>query len=79
MVYNILDYGADGSGKKNCASAIQQAIDVCSKTGGRVYVPAGRFLSGFLQIRSNVELYLEQGAVLISDLEEQKEGYFLYE
>ena len=55
MVYNILDYGADGSGKKNCASAIQQAIDVCSKTGGRVYVPAGRFLSGFLQIRYNVE------------------------
>lgn len=78
MVCNILDYGADGSGKKNCASAIQQAIDVCSKTGGRVYIPAGRFLSGFLQIRSNVELYLEQGAVLISDLEEQKGGYFLY-
>jgi len=40
-------------------------------------VPAGRFLSGFLRLRSNVELYLEQGAELISDLGETS-GYFLY-
>lgn len=77
MVFNILDYGADKSGRVNSACAIQKAIDDCSENGGRVYVPAGRFLSGFLRLRSNVELYLEQGAELISDLGENT-GYFLY-
>ena len=77
MVFNILDYGADKSGRVNSACAIQKAIDDCSEKGGRVYVPAGRFLSGFLRLRSNIELYLEQGAELISDLGENT-GYFLY-
>ncbi len=77
MIFNILDYGADKSGRVNSACAIQKAIDDCSENGGRVYVPAGRFLSGFLRLRSNVELYLEQGAELISDLGENT-GYFLY-
>ena len=77
MIFNILDYGADKSGRVNSACAIQKAIDDCSEKGGRVYVPAGRFLSGFLRLRSNVELYLEQGAELISDLGETS-GYFLY-
>lgn len=77
MIFNILDYGADKSGRVNSACAIQKAIDDCSEKGGRVYVPAGQFLSGFLRLRSNVELYLEQGAELISDLGETS-GYFLY-
>ena len=79
MVFNILDYGADKSGRVNSACAIQKAIDDCSENGGRVYVPAGRFLSGFLRLRSNVELYLEQGAELISDLGEKYRIFFICE
>ena len=43
MVYNILDYGAvpDGTGKST--EAIQAAIDQCTRTGGQVLIPAGRF------------------------------------
>ncbi len=78
MIFNILDYGADAGGKRDSAPAIQKAIDICSETGGRVYIPAGSFLTGFLRLRSNVELYLEQGAVLISDLEAETSKYFLY-
>ncbi len=77
MIFNILDYGADQNGNENSASAIQKAIDDCSELGGMVYVPAGQFKSGFLRLRSNIELYLEQGAVLISDLNETS-GFFLY-
>lgn len=78
MVYNILEYGAVGDGVTECAAAIQKAIDVCSRNGGMVLVPAGRFLSGFLQLKSNVDLHLEHGAVLVSDLSNQEAKYFLF-
>ena len=63
--FNILDYGA-----RMCDSlqtgAIQAAIDDCFRAGGgRVIIPCGVFLTGGLRIRSNVELYLESGAILI--------------
>ncbi len=71
MVYNILDYGAVSDGETKCTAAIQKAIDDCSATGGRVLIPAGRFLSGTLRLKSDVELHLQQGAVLLSSLEEK--------
>ncbi len=53
----------------NCAAAIQQAVDAAAAAGGgRVIVPAGRFLSGSVLLKDNVELHLESGAVLISSL-----------
>ncbi len=43
----------------------QAAIDDAAKAGGgRVTVPAGRHRVGGLEMRSNVELHLEKGAVL---------------
>ena len=71
MVYNILDYGAVSDGETKCTAAIQKAIDDCSSTGGRVLIPAGRFLSGTLRLKSDVELHLEHGARLISSLDEK--------
>ena len=64
--YNILDYGAVGDGKHMDTEAIQRAIDDCADNGGgRVIFPGGCvFRSGTLQLRSNVELHLESGAVL---------------
>ena len=37
-IYNIIDFGADRSGKTVCTEAIQRAIDECEK-GGTVYIP----------------------------------------
>ena len=43
----------------------QQAIDAAAaKGGGRVTIPAGRHLVGQLDLRSNVEIHLADGAVL---------------
>lgn len=43
----------------------QEAIDAASqKGGGVVAVPAGRHLTGQLYLRNNVELHLEEGALL---------------
>ena len=64
--YRITDFGAV-SGKSNLNTrAIQQAIDkVSSDGGGKVIVPPGVFLTGTLNLGSNVEIYLEKGAVLL--------------
>ena len=77
MIYNILDYGAVGDGKSDATDAIRKAIDQCHLLGGRVYIPAGEFLSGTIFLKSNIELYLEQGAVLRADIEREEMEYFL--
>jgi hypothetical protein len=66
----ITAYGALPDGKTNAAAAIQSAVDeVSAAGGGRVTVPAGRYLSGSVLLKDNIELYLEPGAVLISSLD----------
>lgn len=71
-MYNITDFGAVSDGITNNSGAIQEAIDVCTANGGgTVFIPPGRFLSGTLRLKSNVNLYLEQGAVLISSIKEE--------
>ncbi|HTM27082.1 MAG TPA: glycoside hydrolase family 28 protein [Vicinamibacterales bacterium] len=61
----ITAHGAKGDGTTDCSQAIRAAIDACrSGGGGRVVVPAGRFLTGAIRLRSNVNLHLSDGAVL---------------
>ncbi|MCG8448944.1 MAG: glycoside hydrolase family 28 protein, partial [Pirellulales bacterium] len=62
----ITERGARPGVEQNQAPAIQSAIDACHQAGGgRVVVPAGpAFVTGSLQLKSNVELHLESGAVL---------------
>ena len=65
--YVITKFGAnpDASAAEN-QKAIQKAIDKCSKKGGgRVVVPAGRFLTGAIHLKSHVELHIEEGATLL--------------
>lgn len=70
--YDIVRYGAVADGVTNNAEAIQKAVDDCNRDGGgRVIIPAGEFLSGSIQLKSNVDLHLEVGAVLISSLKEK--------
>lgn len=66
QTYNILDYQAKGDGQTLNTVAIQKALDDCSKNGGgTVLIPAGQFLTGTLQVFSNIDLHLEAGAVLL--------------
>ncbi len=52
-------------GKTDCTDAIRKAIAACAQAGGgRVVVPDGRFLTGPIHLRSNVELHLADNAVL---------------
>ncbi len=64
-VYNIMDFGAKNNGSELTTRAIQTAIDNCFLSGGGiVYVPQGEYLVGTLNLKSNVEFYLETGAIL---------------
>jgi len=45
---------------------VQGAVDACAaRGGGTVYVPPGRMVTGDIQLKDNVTLYLEAGAVLV--------------
>ena len=73
--YNILDYGANGFLKFNSTQGIQRAINQCAADGGgRVVVPAGEYMIGTIVLKSNVNLHLQQGAVLYgsTDLKQYK-------
>ncbi len=62
----ITDFGAVPDDKTLCTGFIQQAIDDCSLSGGgKVTVPAGKFLTGTIFLRNKVNLYLENGAVIL--------------
>lgn len=64
--FNVLAYGAVADGKTLNTNAIQKAIDEAFKNkGGQVVFPKGCFLSGSIQLKSNVTLFFEEGAVLL--------------
>ena len=66
-IYNVKSFGATGNGKTSDTKAINTAIDSAANAGGgRVYFPSGNYLSGSVHLRSNISLYLEQGATLIA-------------
>src|SRR5215475_2852132 len=53
--YNVRDFGAKGDGITLDTAAFQQAIDTCHREqGGTVLVPAGTFVIGSLELKSNV-------------------------
>lgn len=64
LALSICDFGA-APGDGTNTLAIQSAINACEAFGGGlVTIPTGRFLTGGITLRSNVELHLEPGAVL---------------
>jgi polygalacturonase len=64
-VYNVIDFGAVGDGKTKDTKAINDAITKCSmEGGGRVLIAKGDYLTGAIQMKSNVDLHIEANAVL---------------
>jgi unsaturated rhamnogalacturonyl hydrolase len=59
----ITAYGAKP--ESDSTEAIHAAIDACHTAGGgRVVVPSGKWLTGALRLRSNVNLHIAEGATL---------------
>ena len=63
--FKVTDYGAAGDGQTDCTAAIEKTISAAQKAGGgRVVVPAGMYISGAIHLKSNINFYMEEGAVI---------------
>src|SRR5947207_14738579 len=67
--YNVRAFGAKGDGAALDTAAVQSAIDACARDrGGTVLIPAGDFVVGTIELKSNVTLHLAAaGRLLGSD------------
>jgi polygalacturonase len=63
---NIVDFGAIKGDKEKISAAIAKAIDKANELGGGiVIVPKGEWLTKTIHLKSNVNLHLNKGAVLL--------------
>ena len=63
--FDVTRHGARGDGATDCTAAFRAAIEACHAAGGgRVVVPAGRFLTGAIHLKSNVELHVTKDATI---------------
>ena len=63
--FNILRYGAKADGLTLNTKAINQAIELCSQSGGGVVlIPRGLWLTAGIVLKSNVEIHTEDGALI---------------
>jgi polygalacturonase len=61
----ITQFGAVGDGEQSNTEAFRKAIAACRASGGgEVIVPLGTFLTGPIELASNLALVLEKGAVI---------------
>ncbi|MFC4096949.1 glycoside hydrolase family 28 protein [Euzebyella saccharophila] len=63
---SIVDKGAEKGNQQATEQAIQAAIIEANASGcGTVVIPKGEWLTGKLHLKSNVNLHLEEGAILL--------------
>ena len=52
--FDITDFGALSDGRTDCTKAIQAALDKAGEVEGKVIVPPGEYLCGYLRLPRNV-------------------------
>jgi polygalacturonase len=66
-LFDIRRFGASGSGKSLDTPAVNAAIEAAAAAGGgTVFFPAGTYLCFSIRLKSNVALYLDQGATILA-------------
>lgn len=64
--YSIVDLGAKPADKESTTQAIAKAIEKAHENkGGVVVIPSGRWITGKIHLKSNVNIHLEDKAELI--------------
>jgi len=71
---NVKEYGAIADGKTLNTEAFKKAIEACNEQGGgKVLVPSGKYLTGPIHLKSNVNFHLSEGAEIL--FTEDKSAY----
>lgn len=74
--FNVKKYGAKGNGTAIDSPAFNAAIDAAAKHGGgKVIVPAGRYMCYSIRLKSNITIELQPGAVILAAVPTAKQGY----
>ena len=64
-LFNIVDYGARNDASASATAAIRSAIQAAKAAGGGiVYIPAGKYVTGPIELVSNLVLDIDPGAVV---------------
>jgi polygalacturonase len=67
LLHDVRKYGATGDGTTIDTAAINAAISAVAEAGGgTVFFPSGTYASYSIHLKSNVALYLDQGATLLA-------------
>ena len=65
--FDVRKFGAKGDGKALDSPAINKAIDAAAAAGGgTVLFTAGTYRSFSIRLKSNVALYIDQGATILA-------------
>ena len=65
-VCNLTQYGGIGDGKTKNTRAFRMTISDCARQGGgKVIVPTGTWLTGPIQLESNINLVIQKGAQIL--------------
>ena len=70
-VVDVRAFGTAGDGARDDTAAIQTAIG-CLPAGGRLYFPAGTYLSLPLTLKSHITLEFAEGAALLGSTERER-------
>lgn len=63
---SLSDFGAVGDGQTLCSDAFREAIEHLSQQGGgHLDVPAGVWLTGPIELKSNIDLHVTPNAVIV--------------
>lgn len=66
------EFGATANGKDYDTSAIQSSIDYCAEQGGGVvHISPGTYLTGTLFLRSNITLWVDEGATIVGSTRQE--------
>ena len=62
---NVKTFGAMGNGIDSDDDALRLAFEACSE-GGRITFPEGQYLLSPFNMTSNLEIFLDEGSVLLA-------------
>src|ERR1700730_5573902 len=75
--FDVRAFGAKGDGKTLDTPAVNKAVDAAASAGGgTVHFSAGTYRCFSIHLKSNVALYLDQGATILAADPADKDGQY---